>query len=347
MRAATPITIAMVSVLAACGAAPEEDDQAPKPDLPEEFESTAQELTAGQGIVYNTGGIGLNVRKSPSTTSAIVGWLPEGKTVNVACQTTGTFVSGTAIWDKVDAGYVSDAFLYTGYNGYIPGVSKCGSSGGGGSGSQTCAELGYTGACNGDTLVWCENGSKKSVDCSATGRKCGYQDSSVGYNCLSSGGGGGGSSGLLTVKQIVGGVNYSVSQDYGPTNFDGGYSYCHSYGNFGGLTHCGVDIAIPYGTKLYVPGNGKVLRAGGSGYYEDAYNKAAGELKIQLSNGAHVILGHMTKIDLWVGQSVSKGQAAGLSGTMNGPHVHIEVRVPDGNFASGFRTVDPMKYFGW
>jgi hypothetical protein len=343
MRAAILIPFAGLTYLCACGATPE-DERISKPDELGDVGVSADELTAGQGIVFNTGGVGLNVRKSPSTTSTVVAFLPEGKTVNISCQTTGTTVGSTNVWNRLDAfgGYVADAFLWTGYNGYIPGVSKCGEA----STSTGCGSLTYTGKCDGNLLSWCEGGVKKSVDCAASGRKCGYDSASIGYNCLGSGTTS--SSGLLTVKKIVGGASYSVSQPYGPTNFNGGYSYCHSYGNFSGLTHCGVDIAVPYGTKLYVPGKGTVTRAGGTGYFEDAYNKAAGELRIKMSHdGAEVVLGHMSKIALWKGQSVSAGTYAGLSGTMNGPHIHIEVRVPDSSFSSGFRTVDPMKYFGW
>ena len=50
----------------------------------------------------------------------------------------------------------------------------------------------------------------------------------------------------------------------------------------------------------------------------------------------------MSQIVLGDGQSVSGGQYAGVSGTANGDHVHVEVRVPSGAFASGFATVDPL-----
>lgn len=223
------------------------------------------------------------------------------------------------------------------------------SSGGGGAPASTfrCSDVGYEGAClSGDVLVWTEGLTCRWADCDALGKTCAWTDA-VGYDCVRDGSDD--DNDLLTVSEIVGGYDYWLSQDYGPTNFDGGYSYCQSYGSWGGqLVHCGVDVSLPYGTPLFVPGAGKVLIAGESPYYEDVYNPAAGELKIRLAHdGAHVILGHMTRIDLWTGQEVYAGQAAGLSGTMNGGHVHIEVRVPDNNYASGLRTVDPMVYFGW
>jgi hypothetical protein len=223
-----------------------------------------------------------------------------------------------------------------------------GTGGGGGTSTFRCSDVGYEGAClSGDVLVWAENETCRWADCGAMGRACDWTDA-VGYDCVGDGGDDD-DGGLLTVSEIVGGVSYGISQDYGPTTFDGGYSYCQAYGSWGGqLVHCGVDVSIPYGTPLFVPGDGKVLISGESPYYEDVYNPAAGELKIRMAHdGAHVILGHMTRIDLWTGQEVSAGQAAGLSGTQNGGHVHIEVRMPDSAYASGLRTVDPMVYFGW
>jgi hypothetical protein len=325
--------VASLVVLEGCSAADARDTPNPR---------TESSLGSAQGTVFNTKGLALNVRAKPSTQSAVIGTIASGAKVKISCQQSGDAVQGNSVWDFLPAygGYVSDAYLNTGHAGFVPGLDKCNASG--------CGELSYAGECQEDELLWCENGKKHSEDCAKFGKVCGYQDASVGYNCLDSGSGVGGNGELLTVSGIVGNVDYAISQGYGPTTFDGGYSYCHSYGAWNTwLVHCGVDVGIPYGTELHVPGNGTVLRAGGSGYYEDAYNKAAGELKIRLESGDEVILGHMTQIDLWVGQSVSYGQAAGLSGTMNGPHVHIEVRVPDSSTASGLRTVDPMTYFGW
>lgn len=80
--------------------------------------------------VFGTDGDGLTVRVSPSTSGAVIDWLPEGASVQISCQTTGTSVSGTTVWDFLPAygGYVSDAYLYTGHSGFIPGMERCGSA---------------------------------------------------------------------------------------------------------------------------------------------------------------------------------------------------------------------------
>lgn len=88
----------------------------------------ASQSDAAPGTVQ-TASASLNVRSGPSTNSAIVGTVAKGKRVNIICQTYGTAVSGTyrtsKIWDKIGPGrYVSDAFVYTGSNGFV--APKCG-----------------------------------------------------------------------------------------------------------------------------------------------------------------------------------------------------------------------------
>lgn len=250
-------------------------------------EPSSAEVT---GTVSGTGGAGLNVRALPATSSAVVTWLSEGASFAIDCQVEGELVSGTNVWSYSSAhgGYLSDAFVDTGHDGFVPGIARCAEAPGGGSGDGP----------------------------------------------------------RLTLGEIVG-PGYRVTQDYGPTSFDGGYSYCHAYGSWGGgLVHCGIDIGIAYGTALRFPEDGTVLVSGETRYYEDETNPAAGELRLGTAEGTEIILGHMSRIDARTGQTVARGAVAGLSGTANGPHVHIEVRVRDTGYASGFRTVDPAVYFG-
>jgi surface antigen len=71
----------------------------------------------------------LNERSAPSTSAAIVGSLPYGTGVDVICQTTGSYVLGSDIWDHLSNGaYVSDYWLNTPvFDGYSPGLPQCGS----------------------------------------------------------------------------------------------------------------------------------------------------------------------------------------------------------------------------
>jgi len=56
----------------------------------------------------------LNYRSAPSTTSAVRGSYAPGATVQVVCQTSGTKVNTSAVWDRLSTGYyVSDYYLST------------------------------------------------------------------------------------------------------------------------------------------------------------------------------------------------------------------------------------------
>lgn len=87
--------------------------------------------TAAQAVSYSvtgTGGVGLNERSGPGTSYSILRTLPEGAAIDIVCQTTGTSVNGSSIWDKLlDGGYVSDFYTTTPvFNGYSPGIPVCG-----------------------------------------------------------------------------------------------------------------------------------------------------------------------------------------------------------------------------
>lgn len=73
-------------------------------------------------------GVRLNVRSGPGTNYGIVRVLPADTRVPIFCQTPGTTVTGpygtSNIWDNIDNGeYVSDAYVYTGSDGYV--ASRC------------------------------------------------------------------------------------------------------------------------------------------------------------------------------------------------------------------------------
>lgn len=77
--------------------------------------------------VWDTDGDSLFVRSGPGTGHQIVGRLAEGTMVRIECQTVGTVVDGTALWDYLPdyGGYASDRYLYTGYDGRHPDLSEC------------------------------------------------------------------------------------------------------------------------------------------------------------------------------------------------------------------------------
>ncbi|MET7750462.1 N-acetylmuramoyl-L-alanine amidase [Micromonospora sp. NPDC005367] len=83
----------------------------------------------GSGTV-TTGSGNLNVRSGPGTGYPVVGSVAPGATVSVYCQTAGTTVTGpygtTDVWNRIGTNrWVSDAYVLTGHDGYIPGVPRC------------------------------------------------------------------------------------------------------------------------------------------------------------------------------------------------------------------------------
>jgi murein DD-endopeptidase MepM/ murein hydrolase activator NlpD len=95
---------------------------------------------------------------------------------------------------------------------------------------------------------------------------------------------------------------------------------------FGGASlefHKGQDIAAPTGTPVNVTADGVVVVAGwvrgyGNGIYVDH------------GNGITTRYGHLSRIDVVVGQTLKRGDHLGLvgsTGRSTGPHLHYEVRI--------------------
>jgi murein DD-endopeptidase MepM/ murein hydrolase activator NlpD len=71
---------------------------------------------AATGATVRTGGIPLHVRTAPSLSGTILGTLPNGSALTIACQQSGQNIAGlvrtTTAWDKLaDGRYVSDAYV--------------------------------------------------------------------------------------------------------------------------------------------------------------------------------------------------------------------------------------------
>lgn len=150
---------------------------------------------------------------------------------------------------------------------------------------------------------------------------------------------------------MFGGSSYPITQEMGLNSFSrqhlsGMYAYATSYGITG---HAGIDVGMSYGSSVYAPTGGKVIRAGGSGFYCDdsGCGPGKGELKIQLDNGDELIIGHMSNITVRVGDRVNPGMFVGASGSAGtGAHIHVEYRTRDSSTASGWRVVDPRQALG-
>jgi murein DD-endopeptidase MepM/ murein hydrolase activator NlpD len=56
--------------------------------------------------------------------------IPAGVSVDIECQTVGDAVLGNTVWNYLPSygGYASDAYLWTGYDGFAPSLPRCSAS---------------------------------------------------------------------------------------------------------------------------------------------------------------------------------------------------------------------------
>ena len=97
--------------------------------------------------------------------------------------------------------------------------------------------------------------------------------------------------------------------------------------------HAGIDFRASTGTRVYASKTGKVIFAGRKG----GYGKLVG---IEHPDDFTTWYGHLSRIRVKVGQTVSQGKVIGLSGNTGistGPHLHFEIRYKG-------RSEKPTKY---
>jgi murein DD-endopeptidase MepM/ murein hydrolase activator NlpD len=89
--------------------------------------------------------------------------------------------------------------------------------------------------------------------------------------------------------------------------------------------HNGIDISVPFGTRVETAADGIVLEAGPESGYGN-------EILIDHGYGFITKYGHLSRIFVVVGQVLKRGQvigAVGMTGKTTGPHLHYEVHVKD------------------
>jgi murein DD-endopeptidase MepM/ murein hydrolase activator NlpD len=97
--------------------------------------------------------------------------------------------------------------------------------------------------------------------------------------------------------------------------------------------HTGLDFRGESGEAIHVTANGTVVNAGWSGGYGRM-------IEVDHGNGLSTRYGHLSEIDVKVGDEVHIGEVIGRMGSTGrstGPHLHYETRI-DGE------PVDPEKF---
>lgn len=97
---------------------------------------------------------------------------------------------------------------------------------------------------------------------------------------------------------------------------------------FGGRTyefHPGMDIDGERGDVVIAPARGTVTRAGWQGGYGQM-------IEIDHGNGLITRYGHLSKLNVEIGDTITRGQLIGFigsTGRSTGPHLHYELRLND------------------
>jgi murein DD-endopeptidase MepM/ murein hydrolase activator NlpD len=105
------------------------------------------------------------------------------------------------------------------------------------------------------------------------------------------------------------------------------------FGGSGYEFHTGQDIEAPMGTSVVAGASGRISFVG----WQNGYGQL---VVLDHGGGLSTRYGHLSHIDVELGQQVSRGQLVGKvgsTGRSTGPHLHYEVRIND-------EPVDPMQY---
>lgn len=112
-------------------------------------------------------------------------------------------------------------------------------------------------------------------------------------------------------------------------------TFTSGFGPRWGSMHQGIDITAPIGTPILAVMDGIVIDSGpASGF--------GNWIRIMHDNGEMSVYGHMSSLDVSVGERVQAGQkiaGMGSEGFSTGSHLHFEIH-PTGNGA-----VDPIPWF--
>ncbi|WP_335976092.1 MULTISPECIES: M23 family metallopeptidase [Streptomycetaceae] len=101
-------------------------------------------------------------------------------------------------------------------------------------------------------------------------------------------------------------------------------------------SHTGVDFLVGSGTPVHVVAAGTVVSAGWDGAYGN-------DVIVRHADGKYTLYGHLSKVLVSAGQTVTEGTQIGVSGAtgnVTGPHLHFEVRTTP-SYGS---DIDPVAY---
>lgn len=118
----------------------------------------------------------------------------------------------------------------------------------------------------------------------------------------------------------------------GKINNEFGYRR-NPFGGSGSEFHPGMDIDGERGDSVIAPASGVVTKAGWQGGYGNL-------IEVDHGNGLITRYGHLSQINVQIGDRIERGQLIGLigsTGRSTGPHLHFEIRLGD-------RAINPRRF---
>ena len=103
--------------------------------------------------------------------------------------------------------------------------------------------------------------------------------------------------------------------------------------------HSGMDLSAPTGTPIQAAAEGRVIFAGNRGQLGKA-------VIVEHSDGSRTVYGHCSRLLVREGQTVGQGDAiakVGSTGLVTGPHLHFEIRNPEGKATDPLLSLAPRE----
>jgi lysophospholipase L1-like esterase len=92
--------------------------------------------TGPQRFAVANSTIAVNLRRGPGTSFPVVGSAAPGSSLDISCQTRGSVVFGSSVWDQLTSGaFISDFYTSTpGFDAFSPSLAECAAGAGGAAG---------------------------------------------------------------------------------------------------------------------------------------------------------------------------------------------------------------------
>jgi hypothetical protein len=134
--------------------------------------------------------------------------------------------------------------------------------------------------------------------------------------------------------------NYDVLLGYGCTTvsiepFDPRFGCPEGY-----RVHEAIDFDTPIGTPIFAGWPGTVMTVGG----RETHDYGPHYVLLQLDEGHDILLGHLSRADVVVGQKLRAGDPIGLTGDLgecNWPNLDFQARVHGG---TTYQSIDPSRF---